>query len=434
MKQVLLQLLYYILAFFARRYIERHDIVIIWITWSVWKTSCRMILKTVLEQLSADAWNDITFYSSPKNYNSELWLVFSIFQIEEYDPSVKNLFKLTKHIIFKSLFWTKNTDVLIAEYGIDSPGDMEKLMRISIPDITVLTKLDSVHSGNFPWGLREYWAEKWKLLLRSRDKVYVNLQDEYSVENYYLLPDYVEIGDQSEKNFDLKAHSDDIVRMSFSYNWNTLTSNLIWEDTMMYIRLWYDIAKDLGIKIEEWEMHFHFDLQPGRFSFFKKWKHILIDWSYNASPESMKLALKHTLLLKKNIFQEYKCVAVLGDMRELWDITEEAHRELASYLHKVDSIFTIWPLSYEYLVSELHTIWYDGKITSSLSARDIWKKLKKILNKAWDEKYLILFKGSQNTIYTEEALAELLPKSEHKKLPRQEKYWKQKKEMFFNEV
>jgi len=51
-----------------------------------------------------------------------------------------------------------------------------------------------------------------------------------------------------------------------------------------------------------------------------------------------------------------------------------------------------------------------------------------------DERYIILFKGSQNTIYTEEALSELLPKSEHKKLPRQEKFWKQKKEVFFRGV
>jgi len=38
----------------------------------------------------------------------------------------------------------------------------------------------------------------------------------------------------------------------------------------MYIKLAYDIAKDLGIESDIIEQHFHFELQPGRFSFFKK--------------------------------------------------------------------------------------------------------------------------------------------------------------------
>jgi len=95
---------------------------------------------------------------------------------------------------------------------------MDKLLRVSIPDIAVLTKLDAVHSENFPEGVRQYWAEKWKFLLRARAKVYVNLQDEYSFENYYLLLNYVEIGDETERNFRLEAHDEDIVRMSFDYN------------------------------------------------------------------------------------------------------------------------------------------------------------------------------------------------------------------------
>ena len=434
MKYILLQALYRILAFFSRRYLDKHQIIVVGVTWSVWKTSCRIIIKEVLEQLSIDSESDVRVYSSPKNFNSELWLVFSVFQIEEYEPGIKNILGLTCQIISKSLFWVKNTDILIAEYGIDTPWDMHKLLRICIPDIAVLTKLDAVHSGNFSWWVREYWAEKWKLLLRARSRAYVNLQDEYSVENYYLLPDYVEIGDQSEKNFELEFHSEDIVRMNFSYNWIALSTNLIWEDTMMYMRLWYDIANDLGFEIRKQEKHFHFDLQSGRFSFFKKWAHIFIDSSYNSSPESMKLALKHTFLLQKKIFSDYEIIVVSWDMRELGDLTEESHRCIAQSLMRVKRVYTVWPLSYEYLISELHLLWYTWKITSSLSAREIGKKLKKFLEKSSEEKYIILFKGSQNTIYTEEALAELLPKSEHKKLPRQEKYWKQKKEIFFNEV
>ena len=121
-------------------------------------------------------------------------------------------------------------------------------------------------------------------------------------------------------------------------------------------------------------------------------------------------------------------------MRELGDISESAHREFANHLLKVPTIYTVWPQMYEYLVNELKILNYKWDITSSLSSRDIGKKLKKYLEKHKDEKFLILVKWSQNTIYTEEVLAEMLPKSEHKKLPRQSESWKAKKEEFFKGV
>ena len=46
----------------------------------------------------------------------------------------------------------------------------------------------------------------------------MNLQDEYSVEHYYLLTDYTEIADETEKNFDLQYDETDIVKMKFHYH------------------------------------------------------------------------------------------------------------------------------------------------------------------------------------------------------------------------
>lgn len=434
MKHIILQILYRFLALCARIYIRRHHIYIIAVTGSVGKTSCRMVVSEILKQLQVTQGKKLDIYTSPQNYNSELGLVFSVFQIEEYHPSIKNLSKISLQIFCKALFSGKNTDILIAEYGIDSPWDMEKLLRVACPDISVLTKLDGVHSGNFPWWLRQYWAEKWKLLLATSGKVYVNLQDEYSVENHYLLQNYSEIADETEKNFELIEDMRDVVKMKFFYQGKEISLNLIGEDNLVYTKLALDIASSLGIELPKTSYDFYLTLQPWRFSFFKKWEHILIDSSYNAAPESMKLALKNTFLLQKKLFSDYKVITVLGDMRELGDISDLAHRELAHHLLKVPTIYTVWPQMYEYLVPELKSLWYTWTLTSSLSARDIGKKLKKFLTENPWEKYIILFKGSQNTIYTEEVLAELLPKSEHKKLPRQSEAWKTKKEEFFRGV
>ena len=75
---------------------------------------------------------------------------------------------------------------------------------------------------------------------------------------------------------------------------------------------------------------------------------------------------------------------------------------------------------------------YDlASLFSSLSSWEVGKHLKKYLEENKDEKYIILFKGSQNTIFVEEALRENLSVENQKKLPRQSESWRKKKEEFF---
>jgi len=49
-----------------------------------------MIIYQVLKQFLTDK----KVYTSPKNFNSELGLVFSIFALEKYKPSIKNYIKI----------------------------------------------------------------------------------------------------------------------------------------------------------------------------------------------------------------------------------------------------------------------------------------------------------------------------------------------------
>lgn len=429
MKQKLLKILYSLLALCARIHLTRHKIQIIAITWSVGKTSCRMVVAEVLQQLTSQK----KIYTSPKNYNSELGLVFSVFQIEDYHPSTKNLLKLSWHIFWKALFGKKQMDILVAEYGIDSPRDMEHLLKVAVPDIAVLTKLDAVHSANFPvGGVEAYWQEKWKLLIAAKKKVYLNLQDDFSQKNISLLKNYAAIFDPSQIRAKLQQDERDIARWHFAYQWKNISHNLLGEENNHYVALALDIARDIALELPKDEYHFHLELQPGRFSLFSYKNHILIDSSYNAAPESMRQVLANTQLLQKELFSEYRLIAVLGDMREL-DAPQEAHQNLATELLEFSSIFTIGPNMYEYTLPKLKDLWFSGTIISSLSSWDIGRKLKDFLDET-SEKYIVVFKGSQNTIFTEEALAILLSPEDQKKLPRQSEAWKVKKQEFFKGV
>ena len=111
------------------------------------KTSCRMIIDDVLQ---ANLGDQLSIYTSPKNFNGELGMSLSIFKIEERTPSLSGMIAVLKTIIaqFKSSA-TKPYDILILEYGIDRPREMEFLCSIAKPHISVLTKLDAVHSLQF---------------------------------------------------------------------------------------------------------------------------------------------------------------------------------------------------------------------------------------------------------------------------------------------
>lgn len=430
MKSLIYNILLKILRFFTRIYLFRTKPFVIGVTGSVGKTSCRTIISQVLQQLTN---SDQLVYSSPKNFNSELGLIFSIFQIEDYVPSVKNLLKILWSIVKESLVWKKSYDILVAEYGIDTPGDMDFLLSIMRPDIGIITKLDSVHSDNFPGGIQQLWTDKCKLLLASKKKVYFNAQDNFLEQNKDMLTNYAYIFTWKYKNKGL-SNSNSELWQSFIYEKRNISINLIWKENIEYTILALQIAQDIGIKIGEKNYMFEFFQQVWRFSLFERWENIFIDSSYNAWPESMRQVILNTQKFWKEVYPDYKMIYVLWDMREIGDIKQQAHRDISHFVWDSAWVFTVGPEMYQYMIPELKENNYCWEIHSSLSSREIGKLLKVYLKEHDTDKFIILFKGSQNTIFTEEALALQLTPTQQKNLPRQTEDWKKKKEHFFKSL
>ncbi len=120
---------------------------------------------------------------------------------------------------------------------------------------------------------------------------------------------------------------------------------------------------------------------------------ILINDTYNANPESMKLALE--LLNKINKFK--KKIAVLGDMFELGDQGIELHKQLAAIIkrNKIDCVYLTGKLM-KYLDEELTRI---SKNVKSPKINFHYFKNRKLLNKFLSSLNLddsvILVKGSR---------------------------------------
>ena len=424
MKQKLLHLIYVFLKFCAKKYVGKHKPKVIGITGSVGKTSARMIITQVLKQLDSGK----VISTSPKNFNSELWVVFSIFEITEYTPNIWSLIKNIWTILNKLTYLKKPYDILVLEYGIDAPGDMDYLTSIVTPDYGVFTKLDFVHAQFFN-NKEEIGDEKRILLDRTKKKIYLGNHDEY-LKNIFdeFLQHKQFFPEVLQPHFHKKWW---VITSEFSFENKNIRANIFGQENLEYIALALQLALDMWFELSQDNYEFTLENQPGRFSILEWIKgNILIDSTYNAAPASMIKMIQNTFELQKSLFPDHKVFLVLGDMRELGEISATKHLELNDYIIQANGIYCIWeeimPLHEAITVQS-----FEWELNLFKKSNEAWISLKKYLEST-DDKYVILFKGSQNTIFTEETLKEVLLKPDDKKnLVRQSSDWMKKKNTFF---
>ena len=222
------------------------------------------------------------------------------------------------------------------------------------------------------------------------------------------------------------------------------TTNILWKANYGYI--WVALAILDIINYKDWKasifdsfdkIFLEYKLQWGRLSVFN-WLYdsLLFDSTYNSSPLSVQKILNTVYNIKKALFSDSEIWLMLWDMRELWKLTESDHRKIATYVHSVaDRVFLVWENMQKYLKDELEKIWYDmSKVEEFTDSVTLGNRVKEELKNSNSRK-LIIWKGSQNTIYLEEAIKILLADDEDSKnLVRQSDWWLKKKKRFFDSV
>ncbi len=433
----------------ARLYIRRHKPYIIAITWSVWKTSCRMVLAQSLKKLLPD----IRVSTSPKNFNSEIWLCLSILEITAWSTAPLSILTSCVIALLRALFWPKRYDILVAEYWIDNVWDMDLLVGIAQPDMWVFTVLDKVHASQL-WTPDEILDEKAKLFPAVRDVLFVSYQSiSYIREHvqhisadlltYALYDTDAKLADICREKRTIKSDDEwNPFLSAYIEQWEdrvwNITTNLLTEPDVWYIALSIEMAMILSLRFDipmltpqsEQPVDLIFELQPWRMSFLSwKFGSVLVDSTYNSAPKSALSVLWATYSLVKTLYTDFDYLVCLWDMRELWEFSEQEHRKIAWIIaQSADAIYLVWSESKKYILDELHKIWYDADaIFWSSSSKEIWELLLQHIPKR-DQRSMIVFKWSQNTIFLEEAIKPLLKNEEDaKNLPRQSKRWLQKK-------
>lgn len=274
--------------------------------------------KTTTKEFTAQILSDsFKVAKNPRSYNSQITFPLNI------------------------LNFPLDREVLVLEIGISALGEMEKLVNIAPPDIALITNISSAHCGNFPNGFDDIVKEKTGIFAHPKTKKIFSFPQVFSFcpkflldqkEIFYLTKedqngDFILIRKEKNKIYFQETNGPCILIPS------PFTESHLVEDVFMAASIartlhvpWEEICKQItNLKAVE-----------------KRFEKILIDGvlyindTYNASPDSVLVALKNLPTPKKG----GKTLCVLGEMRELGSFADSAYKMVAEESVKIaDELF-----------------------------------------------------------------------------------------------
>lgn len=434
-------ILQYFLAILARAVIRKYKPVVIAITGSVGKTSVRHAVFAVLKK---------KYYvrTAEKNYNNEIGVPLTILGMTYKGKNpvawLGGFLKVGYGLLLRK--W-RYPEMLVLEYGVDRPGDMDRLVAIAKPDIAVVTAVGDVpaHVEYFT-DIEGLIAEKARLVEALSVEGYAVLNhDDYAVydmkekcKGKAVTYGFEEHADVRVMNYELQSMKDEVVGSVPE----GITFKLRWKGSLVPIRLHHVFgeptayaaaaAAAVGVIVNSNLVETSLALReyvppPGRLRLMKGLKHsFILDDSYNAAPEAMRTALD-TL---KQVPGKRK-IAVLGDMLEIGTYTEQVHRAVGDQAAAfVDVLVTVGARA-KFIADEAMTRGVE-KNARRLLARQVMSfddptAAGRALDPLIQAGDVILVKGSQ-AMRMEKTVEEIMafPRQAAELLVRQDEEWKKR--------
>jgi UDP-N-acetylmuramoyl-tripeptide--D-alanyl-D-alanine ligase len=454
MNSFIVRLILVYIRYFARKGISKHKPSVIGITGSVGKSSTRNIIYAALR--------DHVNVKVLDKGNSEIGIPLALLGLTSKSlgfqtvmTSIVDWARILRSAPF-SADYLKGTQYVIAEMGVDEPDppkNMGYLLTILKPQIAVFLNVFPAHTLQFDPVIdhritdpqqrlaalqRAIAYEKGKIITESDCTTGIyNADNQFvvdAVESFYPTHPQTKqltFGTSTESSISYGEYVITTEGTKFEFIIQGAQGTVSLAGYVLPIEYRELIAASLlvahtaGISYNDAarSIEKNFSLPAGRSSLFKGiHKSLIIDSSYNASRISNLafISLAHKLAVQ----EKRKLVFLMGDMRELGQEAATEHEQVAKELMKyVDTLYLVGPQVKKYVIpyiekhaeiSQVTAIkWFENSIQAGAYMKE-----------HIEPHSLILVKGSQNTIYLEEAIKQILESTDdQKKLCRQEPHW-----------
>ena len=298
---------------------------VIAVTGSVGKTSTKDIIAGVLSQ-------KYKVLKTQENFNNDIGVPFTILGLQD-------------------------EEIAVIEMGMNHFGEISRLSKIAKPSIAVITNIGTSHIGNL--GSRENILKAKLEILDGMEKPFIIINNDND-----LLHDWYESNKEKMKirTFGIENNSEAYATDIHLFDYNSeFTCNI--ENSKFNVKVPVPgnhfilnslCAAILGKTLQLTEKEIKRGIET--FELTKKRMEVttlkngvkIINDSYNASYESMKASIEYLASMKNG-----RKIAVLGDMFELGEYTEEMHRKVGieAAKNKIDTLICIGDNS-KYIVEE----------------------------------------------------------------------------------
>ncbi len=339
---------------------SKYDIPVVAITGSVGKTSTKDLVASVMSER-------FNVLKTQGNYNNGIGLPLTILRL-------------------------KDEDAMVVEMGMNHFGEISLLSKIAKPTVAIITNIGTAHIGNL--GSRENILKaKLEILdgLQGNTVIVNNDNDllsnwnkeneKYNVITYGIANNQSNYVAENIETFEDKS--------IFEIENRKITVPVGGEHFVLNSLCAIAVGKYFGMSMNEIQEGISkLELTKKRMEIDNtKIGAIIINDSYNANYDSMKAALQYLKSIKNR-----RKIAVLGDMKELGEYSEELHKKVGELIENIDVLITVGDLAK--LISE------NAKIIKKYECNSNEEAINRIKN-IIQENDAILLKASNSMNFSE---------------------------------
>ena len=240
---------------------------------------------------------------------------------------------------------TKEHEIAVIEMGANHPGEIKTLVDIVEPDCGLITNVGKAHLegfGSFE-GVIKTKGELYDFLRQNDGEIFIDSSNEHLTgiaggikQTPYLKGEVI-----SCSPF-----------LKFRWEGGEVQTQLIGTYNLTNMMAAATVGRHFGVSNEQInEALSHYTPSNNRSQLTVTEKNKLIVDTYNANPTSMMAALENFTVLTKSLSEGTQAMTILGDMRELGEVSNAEHQKVVDYIkthQDPQKPWTVWLVGTEF--------------------------------------------------------------------------------------